>query len=203
MNSIDKLAEYFIKFPGIGPRQAKRFVHFLLTKNPGFLYELADLIKQLKKDVKTCKGCSRFYSVESNSDLCRICENPNRDDSVLMVVAKDADLENVERVGNYNGLYFVLGGLLPILEKQPKQRIRITKLLELIQKKNGSLKEVILALSLNPEGENTLDYLIQQIKTIKVNSSLKITTLGRGLSTGTELEYLDDNTFENALKNRV
>jgi recombination protein RecR len=203
MNSIDKLAEYFIKFPGIGPRQAKRFVHFLLTRNPGFLYEFADLIKQLKKDVKTCESCSRFYSIESDSNFCRICENPNRDDSVLMVVAKDADLENVERVGNYNGLYFVLGGLLPILEKEPEQRIRIKKLVELIKKKNGSLKEIILALSLNPEGENTLEYLTQQIKLIKTKSPLKITTLGRGLSTGTELEYLDDNTFENAFKNRI
>ena len=202
VNSIDKLAEYFIKFPGIGPRQAKRFVHFLLTKNPGFLHEFADLIKQLKKDVKTCESCSRFYSIESESNFCRICENPNRDDSVLMVVAKDADLENIERVGNYNGLYFVLGGLLPILEKEPEQRIRIKKLRELIKKKNGSLKEVILALSLNPEGENTLEYLAQQIKSISVKSPLKITTLGRGLSTGTELEYLDDNTFENAFKNR-
>jgi len=202
MNSIDKLAEYFIKFPGIGPRQAKRFVHFLLTRNPGFLHELADLIKQLKKDVKTCESCSRFYSLESASNFCRICENPNRDDSVLMVVAKDADLENIERIGNYNGMYFVLGGLLPILEKEPEQRIRIKKLLELIKKKNGSLKEIILALSLNPEGENTLEYLSQQIKSISVKSPLKITTLGRGLSTGTELEYLDDNTFQNAFKNR-
>ncbi len=202
MNSIDKLAEYFIKFPGIGPRQAKRFVHFLLTRNPGFLHEFADLIKQLKKDVKICESCSRFYSIESDSNFCRICENPNRDESVLMVVAKDADLENIERVGNYNGLYFVLGGLLPILEKEPNQRIRIKKLLELIKKKNGSLKEIILGLSLNPEGENTLEYLTQQIKLVKTKSPIKITTLGRGLSTGTELEYLDDNTFQNAFKNR-
>lgn len=202
MNSIDKLAEYFAKFPGIGPRQAKRFVHFLLTRNNGFLYEFTDLVKQLKKDVKICEACSRFYSVDDQSSLCRICKNPNRDETVLMVVAKDADLENIERVGNYNGLYFVLGGLLPILEKEPEQRIRIKKLRELIQKKNGSLKEIILALSLNPEGENTLEYLTQQIKSISVKSPLKITTLGRGLSTGTELEYLDDNTFQNAFKNR-
>ncbi len=204
MNSIDKLAEYFSKFPGIGPRQSKRFVHFLLTRNNGFLYELTDLIKQLKKDVKICQSCSRFYSNGNTLNTCHICTNPNRDSSVLMIVAKDADLENIERIGNYNGLYFVLGGLLPILEKQPDQRIRIKKLLGLVQEKikNKKLKEVILALSLNPEGENTLDYLSQEIKSVAKKYPLKISTLGRGLSTGTELEYLDNNTFENALKNR-
>jgi len=204
MNSIDKLAEYFSKFPGIGPRQSKRFVHFLLTRNNGFLYEFTDLIKQLKKDVKTCQSCSRFYSNGNSPSMCRICKDPNRDNSVLMVVAKDADLENIERIGNYNGLYFVLGGLLPILEKEPKQRIRIKKLLKLIQEKikGKEIKEIILALSLNPEGENTLNYLSEQIKLVAKKYPLKMTTLGRGLSTGTELEYLDDNTFENAFKNR-
>ena len=161
MNSIDKLAEYFSKFPGIGPRQSKRFVHFLLMRNNGFLYEFTDLIKQLKKEVKICQSCSRFYSAKNSSSICRICEDPNRDKSILMVVAKDADLENIERVGNYNGVYFVLGGLLPILEQQPEQRIRIKRLLELVQEKikGKELKEIILALSLNPEGENTIDYL--------------------------------------------
>ncbi|MEA2112815.1 MAG: toprim domain-containing protein [Patescibacteria group bacterium] len=204
MNSIDKLAEYFSKFPGIGPRQSKRFVHFLLTRNNGFLYEFTDLIKQLKKDVRICEQCSRFYSIKNNPGLCRICEDSNRDSSTLMIVAKDADLENIEKVGSYDGLYFVLGGLLPILERQPEQRIRIDKLLKLLNKKieDKELKEIILALSLNPEGENTIDYLSQQIKSVIGGYPLKISTLGRGLSTGTELEYLDDNTFENALKNR-
>jgi len=204
MNSIDKLAEYFSKFPGIGPRQSKRFVHFLLTRNNGFLYEFTDLIKQLKKDVRICQSCSRFYHASSMDKSCSICSNLNRDNSVLMVVAKDVDLENIERIGDYNGQYFVLGGLLPILEKEPERRIKINKLLELVKEKikGKKLKEIILALSLNPEGENTLDYLSEQIKLAIKKYPLKISTLGRGLSTGTELEYLDDNTFENAFKNR-
>lgn len=204
MNSIDKLTEYFSKFPGIGPRQAKRFVYFLLTRNNGFLYEFTNLIKQLKKDIKICQSCSRFCSIDDNSNLCRICKDLNRDNSVLMIIAKDADLENIEKIGNYNGLYFVLGGFLPILEKYPEQRIRIQKLLELIQKrcKQGGLKEIILALSLNPEGENTIEYISERLKPLAEKNSIKISTLGRGLSTGAELEYLDNNTFENAFKNR-
>jgi len=205
MNSIDKLTELFIKFPGIGPRQAKRFVYFLLTRDNGFLIELANALKNLKSDSKICQSCSRFYSSSNyNSKLCGICSNKNRDTDVLMIVAKDADLINIERVGSYNGMYFVLGGFVSILEKTPAQKIRIEKLVSLIQSKikSNDLKEVILALSLNPDGENTIDYVSERLKSILGDKNIKITTLGRGLSTGAELEYLDDNTFENAFKNR-
>ncbi|MFH1402464.1 MAG: toprim domain-containing protein [Patescibacteria group bacterium] len=205
MNNIDKLAEYFSQFPGIGPRQSKRFVYFLLTKNNGFLNELANSIKELKKDIKICQSCARFYSSSNyNSGLCSICENCNRDKNILMVVAKDADLANIERIGNYNGLYFVLGGFVSILEKNPEQKIRIEKLLTLIQHKceHQELEEIILALSLNPEGENTIEYVLEKLKPLAEKYSIKISTLGRGLSTGTELEYLDDSTFQNAFKNR-
>ncbi|MCK4387036.1 MAG: recombination protein RecR [Candidatus Pacebacteria bacterium] len=212
MNSIEKLTEYFSKFPGIGPRQAKRFVYFLLTRNNGFLNEFTGLIKQLKQDIKICRSCFRFYPASAaggqysadNSELCAICSNPNRDNDILMVVGKDADLENIERIGNYNGLYFVLGVYIPILEKTPEQFIRIEKFLTLIQKKaaGGELKEIILALSLNPEGENTIEYLLEKLKPLAEKYSIKISTLGRGLSTGTELEYSDSETFKNAFKNR-
>ena len=205
MNSIDKLTELFTKFPGIGPRQAKRFVYFLLTRNNGFLIELANALKNLKSDSKICESCSRFYSSSyGSSNLCSICEDKNRDSEILMIVAKDADLTNIERVGDYNGVYFVLGGFVSILEKSPEQRIRIEKLLKLITEKieRNNLKEIILALSLNPDGENTIDYVSEQLKLVLGGKKIKITTLGRGLSTGAELEYLDDNTFQNAFKNR-
>ena len=205
MNSIDKLTEIFTKFPGIGPRQAKRFVYFLLTRDNGFLIDLANTLKNLKANSKICESCSRFYSISSySSNLCDICIDENRDKDVLMIVAKDADLSNIERVGNYNGMYFVLGGFVSILEKNPEQKIRIEKLITLIEKKikEKDLKEIILALSLNPDGENTIEYVMERLKPLLANKKIKITTLGRGLSTGAELEYLDDNTFQNAFKNR-
>ncbi|MCK5022145.1 MAG: recombination protein RecR [Candidatus Pacebacteria bacterium] len=208
MDKIDNLTEYFSKFPGIGTRQAKRFVYFLLTRNNGYLNELSDLIQELKKDIKVCESCCRFYTPNNSSNnpnLCNICINKNRDRNILMVVAKDTDLTNIERVGNYNGMYFVLGGFVSVLEKYPKQKIKIEKLLNIIQKRmeNKELKEIILALSLNPDGENTMEYVSDILKPLVEKHKLKISTLGRGLSTGTELEYLDNNTFENAFKNRV
>jgi recombination protein RecR len=109
----------------------------------------------------------------------------------------------VEKTKFFNGYYFILGGTVPILEKNPEKRIRQNELLSVVEKriKNG-LKEIIIALSYNPEGENTLTYLRQILQTLTEKNNIRISTLGRGLSTGTELEYSDSDTIKNALKNR-
>lgn len=202
MTSIEKLTEIFSKFPGIGPRQSKRFVYFLLSQDRAFLEDLSSNILSLKKNIKVCNFCQRFYQEENReSKLCKICSDQNRDSHILMVVEKDADLENVEKTGVYFGRYFVLGGVLPILEEKPERRIRSRELVSLVSReiKENGLNEIILATSANPEGDNTHDYLFELLKS---NINLKISTLGRGLSTGTELEYSDKDTIKSALENR-
>ncbi|MBL7045276.1 MAG: recombination protein RecR [Parcubacteria group bacterium] len=197
MNTISKLTELFSKFPGIGPRQAKRFVYFLLTRNSSFLEELARLLLELKKEVSTCESCMRFFSNSlHNTKICEICRDPNRNGEMLMIVERDADFENIEKSKIYEGKYFILGGKVPILEKNPENRIRVSQLKERI--KDTNIKEVILALSVNPDGENTEKYVRDLLP-----SSCKITILGRGLSTGIELEYPDSDTLKNAFKNRT
>ncbi|MFA6552253.1 MAG: toprim domain-containing protein [Candidatus Paceibacterota bacterium] len=204
MSSVDKLIEIFRNFPGIGPRQAKRFVYYLLTRNAGTLEELSRLILELKKEIKICGSCYRFFSKDaSKSSLCEICRDEHRDKTFLMIVSKDVDLETIEKSHSYSGLYFVIGGSIPILEKEPDKQIRGKELLLAIEKKvAGGLKEIILALNLNPEGENTSDYLEKLLSPIAVKNNIKISTLGRGLSTGTELEYSDADTIKNAFRNR-
>lgn len=202
MNEIEKLSKYFSEFPGIGPRQAKRFVYFLLSKNKGFLDELTLNINDLKKSISICPSCFRFFPKnKGSSSLCHICDDKNRDSSLLMIVSRDVDFENIEKTGSYNGLYFVLGGTVPILEKDPENKIRMKELLSKIEKKSN-VKEIILALSANPEGENTADFIKEKILPICEKLSIKISLLGRGLSTGLELEYSDSETLKNALKNR-
>jgi len=204
MSSIEKLAEIFSKFPGIGSRQSKRFVYFLLTRDRNFLEDLSKNLLSLKKNIKVCKFCQRFYQSEnSNSDFCQICVDSTRDSHVLMIVEKDADLENVEGLGVYNGKYFVLGGTVPILEENPESKVRAHELLGLIknQVKENGLNEIILATSANPEGDSTHSYLVEILKPFSKNA-VKISTLGRGLSTGTELEYSDKETLKSALENR-
>lgn len=205
MDSLYKLAEYFAEFPGIGPRQAKRFVYFLLTRNATHLEEISRLIIDIKKNVKICLGCFRFFP-DGKSGLCPICLNQNRDQSQLMIVARDVDFESIEKSHVYNGLYFILGGTIPILEKEPEKKVRLKELRAKIQKGSavGDFKEIILSLNITADGENTAEYIRHFIEENfkEKEKTVKISVLGRGLSTGSELEYVDTETIKNALENR-
>jgi recombination protein RecR len=209
MDTIEKLTEIFKEFPGIGERQAKRFVYFLMSRSSGYSENLSILVSELKKDISQCNECYRFFinknltSKKKDSLICDICVNPNLDESMLMVVEKDSDLESVKKSRVYHGKYFILGGLVPIVEKTTKNRVRVNELIEKIKKdsKNG-LREIILAFSLSPQGDHTDLYIKNEIKKLTDSLSIKISSLGRGLSTGTELEYSDNDTIKNAFKNR-
>ena len=206
MDTTDKLTEIFKEFPGIGERQAKRFVYFLMARNPSYAENLSKLVLELKKEISQCSECFRFFISRVRQDLtqnkiCEICSDPNIDSSTLMIVEKDSDLESVKKSKTYNGKYFILGGLVPIIEKNTASKIRINELLEKI-KKTKDLSEIILAFSSSPQGDHTDFYIRSQLKNLIETSNFKISSLGRGLSTGTELEYSDNETLKNALKNR-
>jgi len=200
MSSIDKLTEIFRKFPGVGPRQARRFVYHLLSRNDNTANEIVENISKLKNDVAQCKQCQRFYTLKNpGTDVCGICADHNREQNILMIVARDVDLDNMEKSRAFNGLYFVLGANVPILEEKPSSFIRQVELLERV--KNLNLKEIIIGTSANPEGENTF-YYVQGLLKKSLGDAVRITTLGRGLSTGTELEYSDADTIKSAMMNR-
>ncbi len=203
MNAIEKLTEMFRKFPGIGPRQAKRFVYFLLSSNPEYLEELSGSISKVKSIVNECENCSRFFVIKNNitKKRCEVCEDLDRDKTLLMVVTRDTDFDAIEKSNTYNGLYFILGGNVPILDKEGDKKIRSQKLLEKI-KKEKDIKEIILALSATPEGNHTSEFIISLISEICKNKNIKISFLGRGISTGAEIEYIDEDTIKNALRNR-
>lgn len=204
MNAIDKLTEKFRDFPGIGPRQSKRFVYFLLSRNRAYLEELVELILAIKKEVRVCTSCMRFFANSAAAALCPICADPNRDHHTLLLVEKDVDLENVEKSHAYTGQYFVMGGTIPILEKKPEDRVRLKELLSKVKteaSKNG-LREIIIAFSVNAEGENTNQVVEESLRPLSEQYKIKISHLGRGLSTGSELEYTDGETLKSAFKNR-
>ncbi len=236
MDPLGKLEEIFRHFPGIGPRQAKRFAYFLLTKSDADLAEFSKSILELKKSVFACSLCQRFFPagskvVNAEAPICSICNDPNRDTDTLMIVGRDIDLQAVERSRAYNGLYFVLGGSVPIFDEAPDQKIRQKELMARLGQmissgtdtstssaagtlaeldgiptnKNTSssgLKEIILATSVNPEGEHTASYVAGLLKPLVSTHGFRVSTLGRGLSTGTELEYSDSETLKSALMNR-
>ena len=199
MNSIDKLTERFRSIQGIGPRQAKRFVYYILSRNGNYADELVRAVQSLKKEINQCHECQRFFAKNGgDGKTCSICSDDTRDNSLLMIVPRDIDLEAVEKSGSYKGYYFVLGGVVPILEKEPEKRIR-SKELEARIKKSKDLKEIILAMNANLDGENTTDFIRQQYQGLP----LIFSTLGRGLSTGAELEYADPETLKSALMHRT
>ena len=194
--NINRLIESFLKFPGIGPRQAKRFVYFLAGEGKEYVDNLAKLILEVKSGMKQCGSCFRYFESKNiETDLCAVCSNSGRDSLLLMAVEKNVDLENIERTGNFRGKYFVLGGLLSLAGNGTAD-VRLKQLFEKVQKEKP--QEIILATSATVEGENTNLYIERILEPLKV----KITRLGRGLSTGAELEYSDSETIENALKNR-
>ncbi|MES2930266.1 MAG: toprim domain-containing protein [Patescibacteria group bacterium] len=203
MNPIERLAEYFKEFPGIGERQAKRFVYFLLRKNPQYVKDLADAVLILRDSIHQCSSCFLFFKGNAG-ELCDICGNPKTDSSTLMIVEKDADVESIKKSKIYTGKYFILGGLVPIVTKETPTFVRTKELTRTIEErsKTSDLAEIIIALSLNPQGEHTDMYVRELLSPLEKKYGFKIVSLGRGLSTGTELEYSDSETIKNALRNR-
>jgi recombination protein RecR len=196
MDLINKLTKMFRGFPGIGERQAKRFVYHLLGEDEKKLQELAETILLLKKDISQCESCFRFSA--SRSKTCDLCLK-TKDEKVLIVVEKDANLE-VFRRADFAGKFFVLGGEIPLLEKELPKNIKLPELLEKLKKED--LNEVVLAFSLTPAGEYTEEVVRKAVGEVAEKNKIKISTLGRGLSSGLELEYSDSATLTSALKNR-
>ncbi len=205
MNSIEKLTELFREFPGIGPRQAKRFSYFLLRKNGVYIQNLSQTISHLKNEVTVCSSCFQYFEKENRTEnkLCPICRDKNRDQNLLMVVQKDVDLETIEKSKIYNGYYFILGGSVPVLTKEPNKSVRLKELFKHVETRlKTGLQEIILAMNANTEGENTAEQVRRTLQPLIKKQSLRISKLGRGLSTGSELEYSDADTIVHALKNR-
>lgn len=208
MSNLDKLTAYFEKFPGIGGRQAKRFAFHILTMDGTAATELGSLISNLKTSVVECASCHRFFSHQGGTaTLCSICTNSNRDHSKLMVVAADSDVVAIERSSQYDGLYFVLGGTVPLLHSEDTKKLRGGSLKSTVEARlSAGLEEIILAFAVNPDGENTGRFvesiLSPLLATLTPINTPRLSQLGRGLSTGSELEYADPETIKNALRNR-
>jgi recombination protein RecR len=191
---IQKLIEIFSKFPTVGQRTATRFVFYLIKMDKKEIEELSRAILDLKEKVKFCKNC--FKPFEGEGEVCEICSDKTRDKSLLCIVEKETDLEAIEKTKKYRGLYFVLGGPVSAIKKEELKKLRIKELEERV--KDKKIKEIIIATSLTTEGEALALFLERKLK----NSGKKITRLGRGLPTGGELEYADEETLSSALESR-
>lgn len=192
-SSIQNLINYFSKLPTVGPKTAERYVFYLLQQHPEELKKFAQAISELKEKITICESC---LAVTEKSP-CEICSNTQRSKDTICVVANTRDMISIESTDQYRGYYHILGGLINTIEGTSPDILNINQLIEKIKKEN--IKEVVLALNPNLEGETTSMYLAKLIKPLNV----KISRIARGLPVGSDLEYADEHTISNALKYRT
>lgn len=192
---IQELINAFAKLPSVGERTAERYVFHLLRSGKKDVAELTLALKDLIDNVKSCEICWDF----SDSNPCPICADTKRDHTTICVVADFQDVEAVEKISSYSGVYHVLRGVIKA-DGDELDNLKIKELLERI-KLTKNLQEIILALNPNLEGETTMMYLQREIK--KINPDLNITRLARGLPMGSDLQYADEVTLGSALRNRT
>lgn len=188
----DAVAE-FSKLPGIGRRTALRLAMHLLKMDADAVERMAESIARFRREVRHCVKCNNL----SDTDICPICANPERDRSTICVVEQVGDLMSVENTRQYRGLYHVLGGVISPMQGIGPSDLKIDMLIDKVAA--GGVKEVILAISTSVEGETTLFYIMNRLKPYP---DVKVTTIARGIGFGDELEYVDELTITHALLNR-
>ena len=180
------------KLPDIGPRAATRLVFHLINQNQDELENLSQSLKELKSKIKLCPDC---FSL-TNDNLCSICSDQKRDKNTICLVETILNIPPIEKIRQYHGLYHVLGGLISPSNEVGPENLKIKELVNRV--KNNSIKEIIFALSPTTEGDTTTLYLEKILQPLKIKTS----RLGRGLSVGSDLEYIDENTLSSAFRGR-
>lgn len=198
LNSVKKLTDLFSQFPTIGKRTANRFSLYLLHLPNEKVQDLILAIQDLKNKVKLCPQC--FNPYETNDSLCSVCQDPSRNGRLLCVIEKETDMDSIESTGKYRGLYFILGQTIPSFKANITSLSRLPAFKERIQK--SSFSEIIIATNPTPDGKATSALIERALRELANFSLLKITHLARGLPSGGELEYADQETLESAFEGR-
>ena len=190
---LEQAVDEMSRLPGIGKRTALRLVLHLLRQPEDQTSHLATALVNMKTGVKYCKNCHNI----SDSELCVLCTNPKREQSLVCVVEDVRDVMAIENTGQFRGLYHVLGGKISPMDGIGPNQLTISSLVEKVQK--GEIQELIFALGSTMEGDTTNFYIYRQLEGVPV----KISTIARGISVGDELEYADEITLGRSILNRV
>jgi recombination protein RecR len=189
---LARLIDEFSKMPGIGPKTAQRLAFYILKNSSERVASLAKAILEAKEKVKHCSICGNI----TDQEVCEICQNINRDKSIICVVEKVRDLIAIENTGEYKGLYHVLEGAISPLDGIEPENLKIDSLLKRL--KTEKIKEIILATNPNIEGEVTASYLNKLIEPLNI----KVTRIAYGVPIGGSLEFADEVTLTQALMGR-
>ena len=190
---LEKAVDEFAKLPGIGKKTALRLVLNLLNREVDDVTRFATAITSLRKEIRFCKKCHNI----SDTEICQLCSNPSRDNSTLCVVEDIRDVMAIENTQQYRGLYHVLGGVISPMDGIGPQHLNIESLIDKVN--SGEVKEIIFALSTTMEGDTTNFYIFKKLK----ETSVKVSTIARGIAFGDELEYADEITLGRSIANRL
>lgn len=186
---IAKLINQFARLPGVGQKTAQRYALRVVDMSEEEVKAFANALLEAKTKVKVCSVCGNL----TDTDPCKICQT--RDHSVICVVQEAKDVMAIERLGEYKGVYHVLGGVLNPLQGVNRDDLRFA---ELFQRLTGDVAEIIVATDTSAEGEATATYIARMVK----NYGIKVTRLAQGISIGSELQYADEITLSRAFTNR-
>jgi len=192
MTMIEKLNKAFSKLPGVGSKTAQRFIYYLLERDRLAGLELSNALKDAMENVQNCAKCRTL----TEKDICEICSNDSRDNSLLCVVETPSDIHVIEQSGVYTGKYFVLSGYLSPIDGIGASELGLDDLADLLS--NQEVSELILATNATIEGEVTAHYIHNLAKKYQI----KTTRIAHGIPLGGELEYTDINTIAHALSGR-
>jgi recombination protein RecR len=190
--SIKQLIFNLKKLPGIGSKTAERLAFSMIDFDADKLTSFSDAICSVRDKIKNCKVCGNI----TDEEVCSICNNSIRDHSIIFVVEKSKDIVLFEKLGVYNGIYHVLGGLISPLDGIGPNELSLSKLIDRVS--NEKIKEVILALKPSIEGETTMQYIRKLLEPYDV----KISKIATGVPMGTDIEYIDSLTLEMAIDER-
>ena len=189
---IERLIQLLARLPGLGPRSARRAALQMLQKRDTVMKPLAEALADAAEKIRACSICGNL----DVADVCTVCTDPRRDDTVICVVETVGDLWALERAGAFKGRYHVLGGVLSALDGVGPEDLNIAGLAE--RASGSQTREVILALNATVDGQTTAHFLSDKL----AGAGVDITTLARGVPVGGELDYLDDGTLSAAFRSR-
>ena len=189
---LEKLIKKVAKLPGLGPRSSRRIVLHLLKDKETLLLPIIEDMSKVANNIKKCLECGNL----DENDICQICKNSTRNQTLLCVVETVADLWALERSNVYNGKYHILGGVLSAIDGINPDQLNIDSLEKRLE--SNIFTEVIIAISATLDGQTTAHYLAERLGKLDI----KITRLAHGLPVGGELDFLDDGTIAQALKAR-
>jgi recombination protein RecR len=201
--ALEQLVHELCRLPGIGPKTAQRLAYYILRSREEYADRVAEALHRVKAEVHACIQCFNY----TDNDICRYCSDAHRTDEIVCVVEEPSDIMRIEASGAFKGRYHVLHGALSPLDGIRPADLKIKELISRIEQgqkgEKPLIKEIILALGSDLEGDTTVLYLTKLLHQMETGKNLKLSRIAQGVPIGSDIDFIDDRTMGRALENRI